>query len=411
MRICLVTSIFPPEIGGPSLQTKLVAESLADRGHDVCVVTYESDSPRHISSLPYKLRELQIRQGEGWAGKLRRQLSIFHQLTKFVREFQPDVLHSQVFGSPLSWIVGIVGRMLGIPSLVKITASFSAERRLHKQVLSNDDIDIIRAFSTRYFAKDALCSRLFTGSWVTTPFFARHLETDLRQSPGRIHLIPNFTDLSLYRREESDSSVRSEDDSPTTILTVARMAPQKELETCLHALALMNDEPVEWWFIGSGKDAYRRKVMHLAKRLGVQEQAHFPGPIPPEQLPSHYHDADIFVLSSRLEPFGIVLLEAMAAELPIVATNVGGIPFVTDNGRCAQLVPPGKPKRLRDAIATLLSSPKKRETLLEASRTQVQKFDLSAGVGALIDVYEELSFSHSQNTSGISSDRLRSPRS
>lgn len=97
---------------------------------------------------------------------------------------------------------------------------------------------------------------------------------------------------------------------------------------------------------------------------------------------------DIFVLPSDCEPFGLVLIEAMARGIPVVATNAGGVPEIVKHGETGYLVPPKKPKELAEAIYDLLCNPLKREQMGVAARLSVQKqFDHQTMIEAYQNLY------------------------
>lgn len=96
---------------------------------------------------------------------------------------------------------------------------------------------------------------------------------------------------------------------------------------------------------------------------------------------------DVFVLPSDCEPFGLVLIEAMARGVAVVATDAGGVPEIVEHGRTGLLVPPRDPAALADAIAHLLDHPQERRAMAEAGRTAVrQRFDQ----GRMLDEYQTL---------------------
>jgi len=100
--------------------------------------------------------------------------------------------------------------------------------------------------------------------------------------------------------------------------------------------------------------------------------------------------ASLFVLPSRRESLGVALMEAMACAKAVVATSVGGVPEVTDAGRCALLVPPEDPNALADAVATLLADPRRRADLGLAARARiVESFRLDQSVARLRQLWKE----------------------
>jgi glycosyltransferase involved in cell wall biosynthesis len=141
------------------------------------------------------------------------------------------------------------------------------------------------------------------------------------------------------------------------ILYVGRIySYQKGLDYLIRAIPIILSKETEIKFVMIGEDyGSKASLIKLAKKLKVEKYIIFTGHIPYNELLKAYAAADVFVLPSIFEPFGIVLLEAMASKKPIVATNVGGIPEIVKNGKNGILVRPKNEEELADAILFLLS--------------------------------------------------------
>jgi glycosyltransferase involved in cell wall biosynthesis len=142
------------------------------------------------------------------------------------------------------------------------------------------------------------------------------------------------------------------------LLFVGNLAPVKGVDVLLSACARLGNSVGPWHLhiIGDGK--LRVPLLNLAYRLGISSSITMHGSLPHAALPDWYRAADLFVLASRSEGIPNVLLESMASGLPIVATNVGGIPEISRLGAC-ELVPPENPQATADAIARQLASPRR----------------------------------------------------
>ncbi|HDL10056.1 MAG TPA: glycosyltransferase [Candidatus Omnitrophica bacterium] len=100
---------------------------------------------------------------------------------------------------------------------------------------------------------------------------------------------------------------------------------------------------------------------------------------------------DVFCFTPYEEPFGLVLLEAMAMKIPIIATRVSEIPIITDNGKTALLIPPGDIQKLKTAILTLYNNPNMREQLITRGWQQVtQNYSLPRMVKQVINIYYKM---------------------
>jgi len=166
----------------------------------------------------------------------------------------------------------------------------------------------------------------------------------------KIRIVPNGVDLSEFAglaeaRRPSDS---------VTGLFVGRIEPdQKGLVPLVRSIALLpHAVPFQIRLVGEdwGGTALLKS---MAERLGITDRVVFVGKLDRGALVREYAKADFLVLPSLFEPFGIVLLEAMAAGLPVIASNVGGIPEVVADEDSGLLVEPGNPGALADAILRL----------------------------------------------------------
>ena len=122
--------------------------------------------------------------------------------------------------------------------------------------------------------------------------------------------------------------------------------------------------------VGGGR-GYERGLRRMARSLGVAEAITFAGPREHDELPPFYDAADAVALPSLFEGLPLVLLEAMAAARPVVATAVGGIPDLVEDGRTGRLVAPGDPAALAAALAGVAADPEAARRLGAAARERV----------------------------------------
>jgi len=140
--------------------------------------------------------------------------------------------------------------------------------------------------------------------------------------------------------------------------------------------------------IGDGPD--RAELMLLAEDLGISDAVIFAGY--QGKVRDFYHLMDLFVLASAHEAFGLVLVEAMLAGVPIVATAVGGIPFVLNNGECGKLTPPHQPEALAHAISSLIADEGARDRFRKAALSRARsEFSADRYCREVEELYRSLS--------------------
>ena len=156
----------------------------------------------------------------------------------------------------------------------------------------------------------------------------------------------------------------------------------KGLDTLLEALVLLlRDKPdIELRIAGRGKDADR--VAELARNLGIAKNVRLLGAVSDSERDALFAGAEVQLMPSRFEGFGLAAAEAMAAGVPLVASSAGSLPEVVDEPRGGVLVPPGDPRALANATVRLLDDPGARSALSSSARESARRFSWDAVANA-----------------------------
>lgn len=177
---------------------------------------------------------------------------------------------------------------------------------------------------------------------------------------------------------------RSRCGRPLTVLSVGRLAVDKGHALLLEAAALASSRALPLHFVLAGDGPERNRLEARLRLLGLDDVVEMIGPVGQDRLAELYHDADIFCLPSFAEGLPIVLMEAMSTGLPVVSTNVAGIPELVRHGETGLLVAPGRPDRLVEALETLAGDGDLRHRIGAAARGAVQvEYDLHRNVARL----------------------------
>jgi glycosyltransferase involved in cell wall biosynthesis len=228
----------------------------------------------------------------------------------------------------------------------------------------------IRAQRTAY--------RFATKVVANSPAAGRQLRQE-GLAPESIAVIPNGVDLEAF-------TARTPSDRVRRIVTVANLRPEKEHETLIaSAAALVHSYPeLRFQIIGDGPR--KRELQELVKARGLDRQIEFLGHR--DDVPRLLASADAFVLPSRSEAFPNGAIEAMAAGLPVVASAVGGLLDLIDDGRTGLLVTPSQPEALTAALRSLIENPTQAAAIGRAARAAVQRrYSFDRMVGAFEDLY------------------------
>jgi len=238
-----------------------------------------------------------------------------------------------------------------------------------------------------------LINRLLARGTKRVIAVSEDIKRDLMRHDGipaeRIAVIANGVDFSRLSSPLSRAQARHRlgiDEATLAIGCVARLEEQKGIRFLLEAMAELRDLPVRLFLIGDGR--LRGELEQRAASLRVSEFSSFLGMRAdvPDILPA----LDLYAMPSLWEGLSIALLEAMAAALPVVATDVGGVRQVLGEDACGLRVSPGNAGELARAIRQLAVSPERRAALGErARRRALERFSLDATLAALTRVYDE----------------------
>jgi glycosyltransferase involved in cell wall biosynthesis len=172
--------------------------------------------------------------------------------------------------------------------------------------------------------------------------------------------------------------------TPFRIASVGQLQPAKGFPVLLSAVAALAAEGRAVFLTLVGDGAQRAALEGEARRLGIADRVRFTGALPQTGVRGVLREADAFVLPSFAEGIPVVLMEAMAMEVPCVASRITGIPELIEHGRDGLLVTPADELALTDAIRTLMDSPETRRTVGKSGRARVQQdYDLARNVAVL----------------------------
>jgi phosphatidylinositol alpha-mannosyltransferase len=210
--------------------------------------------------------------------------------------------------------------------------------------------------------------------------------------PGDYRIIPNGIDLDRFGPGSRATACPGlNPQHPLTILFVGRLDRRKGFLNLLEAfIKLKPDYPhLRLQVVGPFMAQEAEPYQQIARAYHATD-IEFVGYVPPDRLPRFYHQADIFCAPSiGFESFGIVLLEAMAAGLPIVASDIAGYRSLLTDGQEGLLAPPGQPEALAGALRQLIDSPNQRREMGQRGRLKAAGYSWDHIVDKILDVYRD----------------------
>ena len=337
MRIVVVSGIWPPDPGGPASHAPALADFLTERGHRVAVVTTAESEP---APRPYPV---------AWA---RRRSPLRHlQAASLVRRHAraADV----VYATSMIRRAAIGARLARRPLVVKLVSDevFERETRSGRYEGTLDEFQLVGGGARIGFLRATRNAALRGARHVFCPSaYLRRVALTWRLEASRVSVLPNPAPEipSLPSRDELRAELGL---NGRSLVFAGRLGPQKALDVALAALADVPD--VSLTIVGDGPE--RAALGQRASELGLDSRVRFLGSVPRERVLRLFRAADASLLPSRWENFPHTVVESLAVGCPVIATAVGGVPEVVEDGRNGLLVPPGEPAGLAAAISRFFS--------------------------------------------------------
>jgi glycosyltransferase involved in cell wall biosynthesis len=324
----------------PYIHTRRWVEHFALGGSDVHVISFRQ------AEIPGA--RVHYIDGYERAGRLRYLLHA-RRIRRLVRELQPDVLHALHLTS-----YGFLAAMCNVrPTLSSVWGT---------DILEAPGWSPLHLFFTRHALSKA--------DHVTAT--GLHLASaTLRYAPRTkpITVVPYGIDLERFQPAPRTGATAAD----VVIGSVARLSREKGLDVLLSAVAQVIAQGVPARLILAGDGPERTRLEQLAVKLGMAGRVDFRGEVAHDRVPAVLAELDIFALPSRAEGFGVAALEAAAMGLPVVASNVHGLPDVVEDGRSGLLVPPGDADALAGALGRLAGDGGLRAVMGLAGRALVER--------------------------------------
>ncbi len=353
------------DVGGVETGTIDLARSLKERNHKPIVISAGGRLVGELESLGIKHYYLDVDK--------KSILNIIRMIPKVVQIIQKEE-------------IDIVHARSRVPSWI----SFFAARKTGRTFITTCH----GYYSKHFFSKIMGRGRLVI---VPSQIIGKHMIDDFNVAPERIRLIERSVNLDRFKFKSPSDRSRTE----FIIANIARLTSLKGHTYFLRAIAkIIRSIPnIQVWIIGETRkndSAYLEELKVLSRRLGLSDCVKFMGVR--DDVPKILMKVNVLVLSTvTAEAFGRVIIEAQAAGVPVVATKVGGVVEIIEDGATGVLVPPKDPDCMAEAIIKILKNPNLGQLLADNAYKKVkEQYTLKRMVDKTLEVYEE-----AQNTERI----------
>ena len=380
MRIALVSPYDLPYPGGVNKHISNLSRVFTQAGHQVCVIAPSSNhngaSGAEVISASGFVVPVRL---NGSIARLSLSPLAGRRIHRLLRERNFDIVHIHEPNNPtLPWIV--LDQVTRVSPRPAVVGTFHAYREEHYRtpalrLLSRTVRPLVHHFVGR-----------LNGRIAVSPVAQEYASQSV---PGAFRVIPNGVDVRLFE-DRTHLPIASLAEAPT-ILFVGRLEPRKGYGCLLRAFAgLIRIVPEAQLAMVGPHSAAEQARIRQEWGPEVAGRISFAGYVPDQELPRYFHSCQVLCAPSvGCESFGMVLLEAMAAGTPIVASDIAGYRAVMEDGKEGHFVPPGDATALTGALLNLLRHPAQRARMGEMGRHTAARYDWEVIASHVLEVYQD----------------------
>ena len=358
--------------GGMSVYIRELARELGRQGHRIDVYT-RAHGPVHDQIIEFGPNARVVHLQAGRDEEVDK-LSIYPHLSDFVSDLERfrathhlhyDLIHSHY------WLSGWAGRQIQQVWNVGHVTTFHTVAAVKNAIGIGEPEPHLRLDAEKSLVKGCHCII------ASSARERRHLIDYYHAPPRLIRVVPCGVNLGLFRPiDKKIASPYLDGDGRKVVLYVGRINPLKGVDQLLRAMALLDQQKIKLVIVGGGEQSRSEmnRLKDLSERLQIQDLVIFQGLVKQELLPYYYSAADVCVVPSYYESFGLVTLESLACGTPVVVTKVGCVEHIIRHGKTGYLVADNRPGDLAGAIGRLLFQSGEKRVPTASIRESVMDF-------------------------------------
>lgn len=385
LKIAQITPYYYPSIGGVQGVAKYISEELIKRGHQVDVITANRD---HKQRPHLTVPKFEIINGVN-VYRYKSYLNIGHMslmpgLILHLLKHKYDVLHYHNYRHPLCDIAAIIGRFKNTVNVL----------HGHGPFFEAGEISKLKHFI--YNLYDTIAKRL-TLKWSDKILTLNQYEQDnfirLLHGKKKILILPNAADTLSFIKTDFSDFIREHDfTNKRIILCLGIINESKRQDLLIEALPLIIKEIPDAFLVLVGPDGgYLQKISSTAKKLNVENYYKFLGPLMGEEKHKAFDSAEVFALVSDKDAYPLAIAEAMAHNLPVVATDARGPKDMVHDGIDGYLLKKRDVRGIANAIIKLLKDENLRNKIGTNARINAEKnHNAQQVVDQLVDIYYDV---------------------
>lgn len=381
MRICMFTNTYLPHVGGVARSVSIFAEDLREAGHRVLIIapTY-SGYEEHDQSEPdiFRVPAIQKINGSDFSLRIPSPFLVDEQ----VDDLKPDIIHSHH-----PYLLGDAAlraaRRRNLPLI--FTHHTLYEEYTHYVAKNPDNMKRFAAFLSTNYAN--LCDR------VVAPSLSIKQLIKKRGVTVPIVEIPTGVDTAFFSGGDGASFRKKHAIDPEAFVIghLGRLAPEKNLEFLAKAVALaLKDQPAAR-FLVAGEGPSKQTIQGIFEQAGLEDRLVMVGIVSGPTLAGAYQAMNLFAFASKSETQGMVLTEAMAAGVSVIALDASGVREVVEDGINGRLLDSrSTPERFAEMLTWAISEPEKMTAWIDPARETAHSFGRKQSAKRLLRTYSEV---------------------
>ncbi len=367
MKILMLTWEYPPRVvGGIARVVYDLSKTLIKDGHDVTVVTYkEGDAPYFEDDKGvkvYRVDNYMINPNNFIDWIMQLNFNLIAKANELIaKEGNFDVIHAH------DWLVAYAAKTLKNSYNIPIVATIHATESGRNSGIHDE---------TQRYINDTEWMLTYEASEVIVN--SNYMKNELQRLFGlpyeKINVVPNGVNLNLFNGVERDYNFRRKFamDNEKIILFMGRLVYEKGIQHLIAAMPKILNGYHDAKLVICGKGGMMDELKAEANSLGISQKVYFAGYMNGKDVQRMYKAADIAVFPSTYEPFGIVALEAMLSENPVVVSDIGGLNEIVQHRENGMKTYCGNPNSIADSILELLYDHKLCADIVKKAKNKVR---------------------------------------